>query len=77
MSYLIQVTFSSPDRPDITLSDVIQPDDWSCSDYWNDIGDTISSLICFSEKKLSKIFPNGHDYQLTEVHSIYLGDDEE
>lgn len=77
MSYLIQVTFSSPNRPDITMTDVIEPDDWSCGNYWDDIGDTVSNLISYSERKLSQIFPKGHGYQLTEVHSIYLEDDEE
>ena len=77
MSYLIQVTFSSPNRPDITMSDIIDPDDWSCSNYWKDIGDTISNLIGFAEHKISQIFRKGHDYQLTEIHSIYLEDCEE
>ena len=77
MSYLITVMFSCPGRPDITFSDVIDPDDWSCANYWDDLGDAISSLIGFSESKLSRIFPNGHCYQLSCVNSVYLEDDEE
>ncbi len=77
MSYLIQVTFSFPNRPDIIMSDIIDPDDWTCANYWDDIGETISFLIGSAERKLSQIFPKGHDYRLTEIHSIYLEDDEE
>lgn len=77
MSYSINVVFTSPDGPDITFSDVITPDDWSCANYWDDLGDCISCLIGFAEKKLSKIFPSGNSYTLSAVHSVYLGDDEE
>lgn len=72
MSYLIQVKFSCFGRPDIIFSDVIDPDDWSCANYWDDLGDAISALIGFSESKLSRKFPYGHDYQLSGVNCISL-----
>lgn len=77
MSYLVNVFFTSPDAPDITFSDVITPNDWSCANYWDDLGDCISSLIAFSEAKINKIFPHGHCYKLSAVNSVCLGDDEE
>lgn len=77
MSYLFHVTFTSANKPDITLTDILDPDDWSCANYWDDIGDTISCLIATAERKLSQIFPNGHDYILSEVRAVYLEDDEE
>lgn len=77
MSYLIKVTFSSSNRPNITLTDIIDPDDWTCSNYWHDIGDSISCLIAYAEHKLSQIFPKGHDYQLSDVHCVFLEDEEE
>lgn len=76
MSYLVKVTFSSPDGPDISLTDIIDPTDWSCANYWDDLGDSISSIIGYFEAKLSNVFPNGHTYSLSNVDCLALdGDD--
>ena len=72
MSYSIKVTFTSPDGLDISFSDVIAPDDLSCVNYCDDIGEFISCFVAFSEKKLSKLFPHGHDYILSDVSCIFL-----
>ena len=79
MVYEVTVRFSSfrDDEPDLFLTEEIGSDDWSFDDYWDDIGDTISCLIATAERKLSQIFPNGHDYNLSEARAIYLEDDEE
>lgn len=77
MTFLVSVLFTSPDRPDISFSYTIDPDDWSNANYWHDIGDALSCLIACAEHKISRIFPNGHSYQLSNVNAVYLGDDVE
>lgn len=72
MSYLVKVTFTSTDGPDISLSDIIDPEDWSCANYWDDIGDSFSSLINYFEVKIRKVFPNGHNYILSNVDCLAL-----
>ena len=77
MSYQIIVSFSSPNKPNISLSDILDPDDWSCFNYWDDIGSSIACLIATAERKLSQIFPNGHNYKLSDVCAVCLEDDED
>lgn len=78
MSYQISVLFESPSRPvPFTFCDVITQDDWTCMNYWDDIGDRTSLLIRHCEKFLRDMYPKGHDYNLSTVNISYLGDDEE
>lgn len=78
MNYQINVLFESPSRPvPITFSDIIDAEDWTCANYWDDIGDVVSALIGFSDAKLSKLFPHGHDYYLSTVNVTFIGDVDE
>lgn len=78
MEYQICVLFDSPTRsPSFTFSDVITEDDWTCLNYWDDIGDFVSRMISDAESFIKKAFPDGHDYNLSTVNITYVGDDEE
>ena len=71
---------SDTHSPVITLTDTISEDDWTNLNYWTDIGDFTSDLIGDAERMLRKLYPDGHDYNLSKVNIVnisFIGDVEE
>ena len=78
MEFQIDVIFSSPTcSPVFTFTDSIGEDDWTPLNYWDDLGEFMSQMICDAERMFRKLYPDGHDYSLSKVNISYVGDDEE
>lgn len=78
MDYRVDVIFTSPTcSPAFTFTDFIGDDDYSCPNYWDDIGEIVSYMICDAEAMFRKLHPNGHDYSLSKVTISHVGDEEE
>ena len=78
MDYKIDVIFESClHLPAVTFTDFIREDDWTSLNYWDDIGNRLSILIRDAEHFFKKLYPDGHDYSLSDVNISYVGGFEE
>lgn len=74
MEYKIDVIFESCSyTPVVTFTDFIGENDWTFLNYWDDIGDRLSLLIRDAELFFKKLYPDGHDYSLSDVNISYVG----
>ena len=82
MRYFLGANFSSSEilsqGPQFFgFTDVLLDEDFSSDDYWIDISSHVERLIEHGEFVLSKLFPHGHLYTLSELSIKKIGDVDE
>lgn len=77
MTYSICALYKSSESTlSYGYSYLIGDEDWTCRNYWYDLGDEVAHVIELAEGNLSKLFPEGHTYALDNIHIELIGDDD-
>lgn len=75
MEYQIDVTFaSSSSSLAFSISDCVGEQDWTCLNYWYVLSEYFSHMICVADTMLRDVFPEGHDFSLSNVNIKKIGD---